>query len=105
MGVSERRTPQRLAVPAVASSRTVRRGLHGLALVAVAIALAAGSVAGAVLALRAFGQTSAQLALATVTVDVTASRDGRAELFVPLVDWRATVRPYHAPVHIEVDVQ
>jgi predicted phosphodiesterase len=105
MGVSERRTPPRLAVPAVASSRVLRRGLHGLALVAIAIALAAGSVAGAVLALRAFGETTAHLAVATVSVDVTASRDGRAELFVPLVDWRATVRPYHAPVHISVEVQ
>ncbi len=67
-------------------------------------ALIAGTVGGATLALRAFGGSTAHLALGTVTIKVEASRSGRAELYMPLVDWEVVARPYRAPVTIRAEV-
>src|SRR4051794_41909114 len=54
----------------------------GLALLLV-LALLAGSVAGATLALRSFGETTGHLALGTVTIGVRPPPPGRAEGFMP----------------------
>ena len=74
------------------------RGTVGMAL-AVVLALVAGSIAGATLALRAFGESTGHLALGTVTIGVQAERPaGRAELYLPLLDWEVVARPFRAPV-------
>ena len=70
----------------------------------VVLALLAGTVGGATLALRAFGASTAHLALGTVTIKVEASTSGRAELYMPLVDWEVVARPFEAPVTVRAEV-
>jgi predicted phosphodiesterase len=71
---------------------------------AIIAAIVAGTVGGATLALRAFGDSTAHLALGTVTIRVEASTAGRAELYMPLVDWEVVARPYRAPVTVRAEV-
>jgi hypothetical protein len=75
----------------------------GLALLLV-LALLAGSVAGATLALRSFGETTGHLALGTVTIGVRPATSGRAEVFMPLLDWQVEARPFRAPVVVRAEV-
>jgi predicted phosphodiesterase len=70
----------------------------------VVLTLVAGTVGGATLALRAFGESTAHLALGTVTISVDASTSGRAELYMPLVDWEVVARPFRAPVTVRAEV-
>ena len=70
----------------------------------VVLALVAGTVGGATLALRAFGASTAHLALGTVTIKVEAGTSGRAELYMPLVDWEVVARPFDAPVTVRAEV-
>ena len=70
----------------------------------VVTAIIAGTVGGATLALRAFGESTAHLALGTVTIRVEASTAGRAELYMPLVDWEVVARPFRAPVTVRAEV-
>jgi predicted phosphodiesterase len=71
---------------------------------AVVVALVAGSIAGATLALRAFGETTGHLALGTVTIDVQPTTSGRAEVFMPLLDWEVVARPFRAPIVVRAEV-
>jgi predicted phosphodiesterase len=71
---------------------------------AVVLALVAGSIAGATLALRAFGETTGHLALGTVTIGVRPATSGRAEVFMPLLDWEVVARPFRAPVVVRAEV-
>ena len=86
---------------ATARWRGARRLISWLVVIA---ALIAGTVGGATLALRAFGDSTAHLALGTVTIRVEASTAGRAELYMPLVDWEVVARPYRAPVTVRAEV-
>lgn len=90
----------RVRIP-VGWSRRLRRFA---ALLGVGLAITGGALAGATLALRAFGESSARLALGTVTIDVQPATSGRAELYMPLVDWEIVARPYAAPVAIRAEV-
>src|SRR5437764_12905336 len=80
-----------------------RAGRLGLAL-AIVLGLVAGSIAGATLALRAFGETTGHLALGTVTISVQPTTSGRAEVFLPLLDWEVAARPFRAPVVVRAEV-
>jgi predicted phosphodiesterase len=71
---------------------------------AVVLALVAGSIAGATLALRAFGETTGHLALGTVTIGVQPTTSGRAEVFMPLLDWEVVAKPFRAPVVVRAEV-
>lgn len=87
---------------AEARLRLVSRWLVRLITVAV---LALGGIAGAAVALRLDGPHLHRTSIATFDVSVRAAVDGRVELFVPLVDWRVTTDPYHAPVAIDIEAR
>lgn len=71
----------------------------------VAVLLAASSLAGMALALRAFSSSTYRLGLGTVDVRVDAATHGQAELYVPLVDWGISAHAFSAPVAIRAEVR
>ena len=79
-----------------------RRAAAGLLLAAL---LVAGVVTGAAFALRLDGPRTYSTSLATVSVEVRPSLDGRVELYVPLVDWRVVTDPYRAPLAIVMETR
>jgi predicted phosphodiesterase len=76
-----------------------------VAALGIGVLLATASLAGMALALRAFSSSTYQLELGTVDIRVDAATHGRAELYVPLVDWGISARAFSAPVAIRAEVR
>jgi predicted phosphodiesterase len=62
----------------------------------------ASAVAGAYLTVRAFATTVEPFTLGTVSVRGAPARDGRVDVYVPIVDWGVRASPYDAPVAVEL---
>jgi predicted phosphodiesterase len=76
-----------------------RRALRTAVLVLLCALL---SLAGSVLALRAAGPSERSLTLGRVAAAVVPAREGRLDVYVPVVDWGVRARPYRAPLAVEL---
>jgi Calcineurin-like phosphoesterase superfamily domain len=66
------------------------------------LACVATALAGAYLTVRAFATTVEPFTLGTVSVTAAPARDGRVDVYVPIVDWGVRASPYDAPLAVEL---
>jgi predicted phosphodiesterase len=78
-----------------------RRRLMGTSGLVLACSLLA--LAGSLVALRAAAPASRSVTLGTVDVHVVPAREGRLDVYVPVVDWGLRTEPHRAPVAVELE--
>jgi predicted phosphodiesterase len=78
-----------------------RRRLLGTGGLVLACSLLA--LAGSLVALRAAAPASRPVTLGTVEVHVVPAREGRLDVYVPVVDWGLRTEPHDAPVAVELE--
>jgi predicted phosphodiesterase len=61
------------------------------------------SVAGSLVALRATTPVVRSVTLGTVAFGVSPAREGKLDVYVPIVDWGVRARPYRAPVAVDLE--
>jgi hypothetical protein len=77
--------------------------MRALAATGLILALALGAFLGAAVALRAAPATVDQVALGTVATRVEPALRGSVGGYAPLVDWGARVRPFRAPLSVQLE--
>jgi predicted phosphodiesterase len=93
-----------MAIPSLLRAGTARARPLATAAAIVTFVLAA-ALGGTVLALQAYGRTTATLPYGVVAVSASPAVTGTAELYVPLVDWDVETRPFRAPVAIRAELR
>jgi len=77
-----------------------RLGALGLAFV-----LVGGAVAGGVLGLRTASASVEPFSLGTVRVQVVPAWQGEIDVYAPVVDWGARVRPFRSPLAVDLELR
>ena len=84
----------------------VRRGIAdvrvraAVRLAAITLCLAAFSLAGMGVALRAFSTASYQIGPALMSISTSFADRGSVDVYVPIVDWGVRAEPYTAPIRM-----
>jgi predicted phosphodiesterase len=61
------------------------------------------SIAGSLIALRAATPVVRSVTLGTVAFGVSPAREGKLDVYVPIVDWGVRAHPYHGPVAVDLE--